>query len=103
MLKGHHTLVSDGRRLYVNDTGNPGMATGGTGDVLTGLTAALMGQGLEAFAAAQLAVYLHGSAGDLARDALGETACAICSNPPICWNRLPYAFMAHASSPDPVG
>jgi NAD(P)H-hydrate epimerase len=74
VLKGHGTLVTDGRRLYVNTTGNPGMATGGTGDVLTGLIAALLGQGLEAFAAAQLGVYLHGLAGDLARDTVGEAS-----------------------------
>jgi ADP-dependent NAD(P)H-hydrate dehydratase len=74
VLKGYGTLVTDGRRLYRNATGNPGMATGGTGDVLTGLIAALVGQGLEPFAAAQLGVYLHGSAGDLARDQLGEVS-----------------------------
>jgi NAD(P)H-hydrate epimerase len=74
LLKGHNTVVTDGRRLYRNATGNPGMATGGTGDVLTGLIAALIGQGLEAFAAAQLGAYLHGLAGDLARDRLGEVA-----------------------------
>ena len=74
VLKGHATLVTDGRRLYRNITGNPGMATGGSGDVLTGLIAALLGQGLDAFAAAQLGVYLHGLAGDLARDALGEVS-----------------------------
>jgi ADP-dependent NAD(P)H-hydrate dehydratase len=74
VLKGHGTVVTDGRRVYVNTTGNPGMATGGTGDVLGGLIAALVGQGLEAFAAAQLGVYLHGSAGDLARDELGEVS-----------------------------
>jgi NAD(P)H-hydrate epimerase len=72
VLKGHATVVTDGRRLYRNNTGNPGMATGGTGDVLTGLIGALLGQGLEPFAAAQLGVHLHGMAGDLARDALGE-------------------------------
>jgi ADP-dependent NAD(P)H-hydrate dehydratase len=72
VLKGHETVVTDGRQLYENTTGNPGMATGGTGDVLTGLTAALLGQGLAPFAAAQLGVFLHGLAGDLARDALGE-------------------------------
>lgn len=74
VLKGQGTVVTDGRRVYVNPTGNPGMATGGTGDVLTGLIAALLGQGLEAFAAAQLGVYLHGKAGDLARDELGEVS-----------------------------
>ena len=74
VLKGQHTLVTDGRRLYTNTTGNPGMATGGTGDVLTGLIAALLGQGLQPFAAAQLGVYLHGLAGDLARDKLGEVS-----------------------------
>jgi ADP-dependent NAD(P)H-hydrate dehydratase len=74
VLKGQATLVTDGRRLYRNTTGNPGMATGGTGDVLTGLIAALCGQGLEPFAAAQLGVYLHGLAGDLARDSVGEVS-----------------------------
>ena len=72
VLKGPGTIVTDGRRIYRNNTGNPGMATGGTGDVLTGLIAALFAQGLEAFEAAQLGVYLHGLAGDLARDDLGE-------------------------------
>ncbi len=72
VLKGANTLVTDGQRLYVNRTGNPGMATGGCGDVLTGLIAALVGQKLELFAAAQLGTYLHGLAGDLARDDLGE-------------------------------
>jgi ADP-dependent NAD(P)H-hydrate dehydratase len=72
VLKGYGTVVTDGRRVYVNTTGNAGMATGGTGDVLTGTIAALLGQGLEPFAAAQLGVHLHGLAGDLARDELGE-------------------------------
>jgi NAD(P)H-hydrate epimerase len=74
VLKGFGTIVTDGRRVYLNPTGNPGMATGGTGDVLTGLIAALLGQGLEPFAAAQLGTYWHGRAGDLARDDLGERA-----------------------------
>jgi NAD(P)H-hydrate epimerase len=74
VLKGHGTVVTDGRRIYVNTTGNPGMATGGSGDVLTGLIAALLGQRLEPFAAAQLGVHLHGLAGDLARNELGETS-----------------------------
>jgi NAD(P)H-hydrate epimerase len=74
VLKGRATLVTDGKRMYQNGTGNPGMATGGTGDVLTGLIAALMGQKLDPFAAAQLGVHLHGLAGDLARDDLGEVS-----------------------------
>jgi NAD(P)H-hydrate epimerase len=94
VLKGHRTIVTDGRRLYLNTTGNPGMATGGSGDVLTGLVAALAGQGLETFAAAQLGVYLHGLAGDLARDALGE-ASLIASD---LLHFLPRAFQAHAGA-----
>ncbi|MEJ5342982.1 MAG: NAD(P)H-hydrate dehydratase [Thermogutta sp.] len=74
VYKGHPTLVTDGTRCYFNTTGNPGMATGGSGDVLTGLIAALGAQGLEPFAAAQLAVYLHGLAGDLAAAELSEEA-----------------------------
>jgi ADP-dependent NAD(P)H-hydrate dehydratase len=74
VLKGHGTVVTDGRRVTVNTTGNPGMATGGSGDILTGLIAALLGQRLEPFAAAQLGTHLHGLAGDLARDELGEAS-----------------------------
>src|SRR5262249_43143057 len=72
VLKGTGTVVTDGRRIYVNDTGNPGMATGGAGDVLTGVIAALVGQKLSAFQAAQLGVHVHGLAGDVARDQSGE-------------------------------
>jgi NAD(P)H-hydrate epimerase len=72
VLKGAGTIVTDGQRYYVNTTGNPGMATGGTGDVLTGLLAALLAQHLEPFDAAVLAVYIHGLAGDLAAEKVGE-------------------------------
>jgi ADP-dependent NAD(P)H-hydrate dehydratase len=72
VLKGANTIVTDGTRLYVNSTGNPGMATGGSGDILTGVIAALIGQKLPAFEAAQLGVYVHGLAGDMARDQNGE-------------------------------
>jgi NAD(P)H-hydrate epimerase len=72
VLKGHRTLITDGERQVRNTTGNPGMATGGTGDVLTGLITALVCQGLAPFEAAQLGVYLHGLAGDLAAAELGE-------------------------------
>jgi ADP-dependent NAD(P)H-hydrate dehydratase len=72
VLKGDHTVVTDGARIYVNSTGNPGMATGGSGDVLTGVIAALIGQKLPPFEAAQLGVHVHGLAGDIARDQNGE-------------------------------
>ena len=72
VLKGRGTLVTDGRRVYVNSTGNPGMATGGSGDVLTGVILALLGQGLSPFDAAQLGTYVHGLAGDLAAEDLGQ-------------------------------
>ena len=72
VLKGAGTIVTDGRRYFENTTGNPGMATGGTGDVLTGVMAALLAQKLPAFEAAVLAVFIHGLAGDIARDDHGE-------------------------------
>lgn len=71
-LKGTGTIVTDGERVYVNTTGNPGMATSGSGDVLTGVIAAMMGQGLPAFEAACVGTYAHGLAGDIAKDQNGE-------------------------------
>jgi ADP-dependent NAD(P)H-hydrate dehydratase len=65
VLKGRETVVTDGRRLYVNITGNAALATAGTGDVLTGLVAALLAQGMDPLEAAVLGVYTHGAAGDL--------------------------------------
>ena len=64
VLKGAGTIVCEGGRLYRNTTGNPGMATGGSGDVLAGLVAALLAQGMEPFDAACLSVHVHGKAGD---------------------------------------
>ncbi len=74
LLKGTNTVVTDGRRLYRNATGNPGMGTGGTGDVLTGVIAALIGQGLSVFDAAALGAWVHGRAGDLGAGELGQVA-----------------------------
>lgn len=76
VLKGHLSLIASGTAVFVNPTGNPGMATGGSGDVLTGLIAGLLAQGLDALDATVLAVYLHGLAGDLAAGRLGEIALA---------------------------
>jgi NAD(P)H-hydrate epimerase len=74
VLKGAGTVVTDGTRVYVNDTGNPGMATAGSGDVLTGVIAALIGQGMESFDAAVLAVFKHGLAGDIAAQSQGQVS-----------------------------
>ncbi|HOW70637.1 MAG TPA: NAD(P)H-hydrate dehydratase [Phycisphaerae bacterium] len=74
VLKGAGTVVTDGRRIYVNKTGNPGMATGGSGDVLSGVIAAAMGQGLDCFDAAVFGVQVHGRAGDLAVKVKGQAS-----------------------------
>ena len=72
LLKGHETCVTDGKTLYVNPTGNPGMAVGGSGDVLAGIITALLGQGLAPLEAAACGAWLHGAAGDLCAKALGQ-------------------------------
>jgi len=74
VLKGAGTVVTDARRVYVNRTGNPGMATAGAGDVLTGLIAALIAQRMNVFDAAVLGVWLHGLAGDLAAEEVGQVS-----------------------------
>jgi NAD(P)H-hydrate epimerase len=74
LLKGAGTVVTDGRHVYTNATGNPGMATGGSGDVLTGVIAALTGIGMPPFDAAALGAWVHGRAGDLGAAILGQTA-----------------------------
>ncbi len=74
VLKGAGTVVTDGQAVYTNKSGNPGMATGGSGDVLTGVIAALIGQGLSTYEAAVLGVSLHGMAGDLAARELGQVS-----------------------------
>ena len=72
LLKGHRTVVTDGTRGYENRTGNPGMATGGSGDVLAGMLVSLLGQGLAPLEAAAAAAWLHGAAGDRCAAERGE-------------------------------
>ncbi len=76
LLKGASTVVTSGKKIYINTTGNPGMATGGSGDVLTGMISSLCGQGYEPYEAAVLGCYLHGCAGDeaMVRYGYGITA-----------------------------
>lgn len=75
LLKGAYTtVVAPDGNIYFNSTGNPGMATGGSGDVLTGIVLALLAQGYEGVDAARMAAYMHGLAGDFAVSELGETA-----------------------------
>ena len=72
VLKGHETRITDGIVCYCNTTGNPGMAVGGSGDVLAGIIVSLLGQGIEPLEAAATACWLHGAAGDLAAQKLGQ-------------------------------
>lgn len=75
VLKGHRTVVAGPKgKAYVNLTGNPGMASGGVGDILTGMIASFIGQGIKPFDAAKLGVFLHGLAGDLAAKEKGEAS-----------------------------
>ncbi len=90
-LKGHETLVTNGVDVYLNGSGNPGMSTAGSGDVLCGVIASLVGQGLAPYEAAKLGVYLHGLAGDLARAEVGVHG-MIASD---IISHLPAAFMAY--------
>ena len=87
-LKGFETIVANGKDVYTNRTGNPGMATAGAGDTLCGIVAALVAQGLEPFPATKLAVFLHGLAGDLATAEMGMHG-VIASD---IINHLPAAF-----------
>ena len=74
LLKGHRTCITDAVVGYVNTTGNPGMAVGGSGDVLAGMITALLGQGIAPLEAAACGAWLHGAAGDLCAGELGQYA-----------------------------
>ncbi len=91
VLKGRRTVVAGDGRVEINETGNPGMATGGTGDVLTGVIAGLLAIGLGAFEAARLGAHVHGLAGDIAAEEVGElslSAVDVLGNLPAAFRRL---------------
>lgn len=72
LLKGHRTLITDGKTCFENQTGNPGMATGGSGDVLAGIIVSLLGQGVPPLEAAAIGAHLHGICGDICAQRLGQ-------------------------------
>ena len=72
LLKGSGTVITDGDTTYINPTGNPGMAVGGSGDVLSGIITALLGQGLKPLEAAACGAWLHGAAGDICAKEIGQ-------------------------------
>lgn len=74
LLKGHRTCITDGKIGYINSTGNPGMAVGGSGDLLAGILVSLLGQGIAPLEAAACGAWIHGAAGDLCAEAIGQYA-----------------------------
>ena len=72
LLKGHRTVITDGDSVYLNRTGNSGMATGGSGDVLAGVIVSLLGQGIAPLEAAACGAWLHGAAGDICEKEIGQ-------------------------------
>lgn len=72
VLKGHETVITDGTVCYINSTGNPGMAVGGCGDVLAGMITSLLGQGIAPLQAAACGAWLHGAAGDICAESIGQ-------------------------------
>ena len=74
LLKGHRTVITDGQTVYVNQTGNPGMAVGGSGDVLAGMIVSLVGQRIDPLSASACGAWLHGAAGDICAKELGQYA-----------------------------
>jgi NAD(P)H-hydrate epimerase len=71
LRKGHRTVITDGKEVYVNQSGNPGMAVGGSGDVLAGIIVSLIGQGVQPLEAAACGAWFHGRAGDLCAQSIG--------------------------------
>jgi len=96
VLKGHRTVITDGIHFAINTTGNPAMATAGSGDALTGVIASLIGQKLPPLEAAILGAHVHGLAGDLARNAIASNAAGITSGDII--EKIPHALARQIAS-----
>lgn len=96
LLKGHRTVITDGSRVAINTTGNPAMATAGSGDVLTGVIASLIGQKIPPLEAAVLGAHVHGAAGDLARNAVGPNSIGMVSMDIL--EQLPKAIVERIAS-----
>lgn len=94
VLKGYKTVVTDGRRVYVNNTGGPHLAKAGTGDVLTGIIAGLLGLKLSPFDSACLGTYIHGSASDIVKKELGENSLI----PDNLLNAIPFALKKYTGT-----
>jgi len=89
VLKGYHTVITDGEKVYINSTGSSAMAQGGMGDALTGMIASLSGQGISAFEAAVLGTYIHGCIGDqLSNKRYSVKASEIIENIPLYMKEL---------------
>ena len=95
VLKGHNTVICDNDKLFINPTGNPGMATGGSGDVLAGMIGSFISQGIPVTDAVKTAVYLHGAAGDIAARRLSQRACL----PSDIIDALPSLFLEFENTP----
>lgn len=98
VLKGHRTVCTDGNNIYINNTGNPGMASGGTGDVLSGIIGAFLGMKIQAYEASCCAVYIHGLAADMAVKKVGMTS--LLAGDIISY--LPQAFLESSKIPGQV-
>ena len=91
LLKGHKTVITDGKKIAVNSTGGPGLATGGSGDVFTGLIASLISQGMDAFDAAQFSAHLHGLTGEIVAERFTDrfvTSSELVDHLFLAWKRI---------------
>jgi len=103
VLKGYHTVITDGEKVYINSTGSSAMAQGGMGDALTGIIASLSGQGISAFEAAVLGTYIHGCIGDhLSKERYSVKASEIIKNIPLYMKKLQFEKVKSDNISNPI-